>query len=184
MTTPEEAELSALLDEQALADAVHARRAAREGRERARELSTWVGTLRDLAERRATVQVRTETVVTIAGVLLAVAADHLVLGVAGGGLTVVARPAVTGVRVQDPEGRVAASGDRSAPSDRAMLEVLDRWREDAAPVHLVTRGGDTERGRLVSVGEDVVTVATNAGPSHVPSEAIVAVTVHGDVAGT
>jgi hypothetical protein len=176
-------ELSTLLDEHALDVAVRARRAAREGRDRARELATWIGALRDLAEERASVQVRTVTESTVTGALLGVAADHVVLRVAGGGLTVVAGAAITGVRVQDRAGAVPASGDRPAPSGRHLLEVLDRWREDAAPVLLVTRGGDSERGRLVTVGEDLVSLATAAGPLHVPEDAIVAVTVQGYPAG-
>jgi hypothetical protein len=173
-------EVTGLLDDEALDGAVRARRAVREGRDRARELSTWVGALRDLAERRATVQVRTVAGTDVTGALLAVATDHLVLRVAGGGLTVVARVAISGVREPGgPGASVPAAGDRPAPSDRALLEVLDRWREDAAPVHLVTWGGDGDRGRLVAVGEDVVSLSAAAGTLHVPVEAIVTVTVHG-----
>jgi hypothetical protein len=172
-------EVTGLLDEQALDDALRARRATREGRDRARELSTWVGALRDLAERSATVQVFTVAGTEVTGALLAVAVDHLVLRVAGGGLAVVARAAISGVRGAGSGPSVPAAGDRPAPSDRVLLEVLDRWREDAAPVHLVTRGGDGERGHLVTVGEDVVSLTAAAGTLHVPVEAIVTVTVHG-----
>lgn len=173
-----EHDLPALLDEAAVDAAIRTRRAAREGRDRARELATWVGALRDLSERSATVQVRTTSDVAPTGDLVSVAADHVVLRLHGGGFTVIARPAITGLRVVAPgtDAR-AAAGDRAAPSDQALLTVLDRWREDGAPVHLVTRGGDSERGRLVTVGEDVISLATSAGTLHVPADAVVSVTV-------
>jgi hypothetical protein len=171
-------ELSALLDDAAVDAAVRARRVAREGRDRARELATWVGALRDLAERTATVQVHTAADVACTGDLVSVAADHVVLRLHGGGFTVVARAAITGLRVVAPDTPAgAAAGARPAPSDQALLTVLDRWREDGAPVHLVTRGGDGERGRFVTVGEDVISLATSAGTLHVPADAIVSVTV-------
>ena len=170
-------ELSALLDEAAVDAAVRARRLAREGRDRARELATWVGTLRDLAERAAVVQIATVADVVVVGRLVGVATDHLVVRVAGGGLSVVARAATTAVRESEPGPATAGAGDRPAPTDQALLEVLDRWREDAAPVALVTRSGSTERGRLVTVGEDVLSVATATGTVHVPADAVVSVTV-------
>lgn len=168
-------DLSALLDEAAVDEAIRSRRAAREGRDRARELATWVGTLRDLAERGAAVQVSTVADTAPMGRLVGLAADHLVLQVPGGGFTVVARAHTTAVR--ETAGGAPAAGDRTAPTDQALLEVLDRWREDGAPAHLVTRGGATERGRLVTVGEDVLSLATSAGPLHVPVDAVVSVTV-------
>lgn len=173
-----EVQLAAVLDEAAVDDAIRARRAAREGRDRARELATWVGALRDLVERGADVQVATDADVVVTGRLVVVAVDHIVLRPSAGGLTLVARRATTGVRevtAGGPGG--AAAGDRVAPADQALLEVLDRWREDAAPVHLVTRGGASERGQLTTVGEDVVSLATSAGTLHVPADAIVSVTV-------
>jgi hypothetical protein len=175
---PADDDLSDLLDEAALDAAARARRAAREGRDRARELATWVGTLRDLVERAAVVQVRTVTATTPTGTLVGVAADHLVLRLRGGGLAVVARAATTGVQVVDGPARAApAAGDRRAPTDRALLEVLDRWREDGAEVHLTARGGATERGRIETVGEDVLSLTSSAGTVHLPADAIVSVTV-------
>lgn len=167
-------DLAALLDDVAVADAVRSRRVAREGRDRAREAATWTGTLRDLAERRASVHVRTADV-TVTGVLLGLADDHLVLRTPDGAIAVVARVATTAVRPLDEP--VPAAGDRPAPSGATLVEVLDRWREDGAPVHLVTRGGDTERGRLLTVGDDVVSLTTTAGVLHVPVDAIVSVAV-------
>jgi hypothetical protein len=169
-----ERELAALLDDAAVADAVRVRRAARAGRDRARETATWIGTLRDLAERRAGVRVRTADVAVV-GVLEGLAEDHLVLRTPDGAIVVVARAATTAVHhLDDP---VAAAGDRRPPSGTTLSEVLDRWREDGAPLHLVTRGGDTERGRLLSVGDDVVSLTTSAGVLHVPVDAIVTVTL-------
>lgn len=171
-------DLAALLDDEALAAARRERRAAREGRDRARELATWVGALRDLVEREAAVQVTTDTGVAVAGHLIGLAADHLVLRPPGGGWTVVARAATTAVRETDPAAvSAAAAGDRTAPSDQALLHVLDRWREEAAVVTVVLRGGTTERGRLVVVGEDVISLATTGGVLHVAADAVVAVTV-------
>lgn len=171
-------ELAELFDDAALEAAVRARRVAREGRDRARELATWVGALRDLVEREAAVQVATDSDVAVAGRLVGLAADHLLLRVPGGGLTVVARAATTAVRETDPAaGTAPAAGDRPAPTDRALLHVLDRWREDDAVVALVLRGGASERGRLVAVGEDVVSLATSAGVLHVAADAVVTATV-------
>ncbi|WP_157041582.1 hypothetical protein [Nitriliruptor alkaliphilus] len=175
----DQAALSALLDDAAVDAAVRARRIARDGRERARQVATWVGALRDLAEREADVQVHTDADVAVVGRLIGVASDHLLLRLDGGALTVVARPATTGVRETDGAAAATppAAGDRPAPTDQTLLEVLDRWHEDAATVHLVTRGGATERGRIVAVGEDVISLTTGAGTLHVPADAIVSVSV-------
>lgn len=172
-------EVADLLDTAAVTAAVEARRAAREVTERARELATWDGTVRDLAERTATVTVATIGPGTHRGALVGAAADHLVLRLADGGLTVVVADAVVSLRLapEQPVAHVPADGDRPPATASTLLEVLDRWREDGARCHVTTSDGGTERGRLRTVGEDVVSLVGSAGTVHLPAAAIVAVTI-------
>jgi hypothetical protein len=169
--------IAGLLDAAALAEAVRRRRAERQTRDRSRELATWVGTLRDLAEAAAVVTVTTTAGSAHRGVLVGVAADHLVVQ-PGNGVSVVARAAVVTVRPAVVDGSVRpAAGDRDPASAARLLDVLDRWREDAAPCHVTLRDGDVVQGHLGTVGEDVVSVVTGDGAVHLPVDAIVAVTV-------
>ncbi|MTV24537.1 hypothetical protein FTX61_03770 [Nitriliruptoraceae bacterium ZYF776] len=164
-------------DDAAVDAAIRARRSQHDAALRARESATWTGTLTDLAEARRSCQVRTEAGTAHTGTLDAVADDHLVLRGAGA-VTVLARAAVVAVRV-DASGRdLPATGDRPAPQDRTLDEVLGAWAEDRSPVHAVLRGGDAVLGTLTAVGVDVVSVTADGGGTvHLPLRAIVAVTV-------
>ena len=178
-STPGSDPVDDLLEAAAVDDAIRRRRAERDVRDRSRELATWSGTLRDLAERAVPVTVTTSAASTHRGVVLVVAADHVVIRAGDGALAAVATAVVVAVRA-DPSsvpGRGVADGRRSPASEARLVEVLDRWREDVAECVVLLTSGDRELGRLGAVGTDVVTVRTSAGTVHVPLAAVAAVTV-------
>lgn len=168
-----------LLEVAVVDEAIRQRRARRAARDRDRELATWDGTLRDLAERTTTVTLATRAGTSHRGVVVTVATDHLVLRGHDAALTAIRGATIVSAR-PDPASPVAATsadGRRPPPSEARFLEVLDRWREDGAPCLAVLASGDTERGELTTVGEDVVSLRTSAGTVHVPASALVIVTV-------
>jgi hypothetical protein len=148
-----------LTDEGQLADAIAARNEERELRQQASELATFAGTMRDLAEARRHVTVRCATGRSYRGQLLAVAVDHLVVRAGDRATVHVATDQVSAVTVDPAVTTGWAAGDRDAAQDRTLDEVLARAVEARPTVVLVTRGdGEVHRGRLLAVGEDVVSV--------------------------
>lgn len=171
-------------DDAAVDAAIAARRAQHDAAHRASESATWTGLLADLAEAAADVQVRTSAGTAHSGRLVAVAEDHLVVRSATA-VTVVARAEV--VTVQQPptdRRRSPVGGERPAPLDRTLDEVLAAWAEDRAPCRLVLRGDEVVDGLMVGVGVDLLAVvperdgvASRGQVVHVPLDAVVAVTV-------
>ncbi len=164
-----------LTDEGRVTEAIRDRNDERELRRQASEMATFAGTMRDLAEARRGVTVRCATGRAYQGALLAVAIDHLVIE-AGERRTVhVAMDQVNAIAV-DPTVSVGwAAGDRDAAQDRTLGEVLADVVGAQPAVVLVTRGdGEPHRGRLLAVGEDVVSVRVEGSGSvrYVPSSAL------------
>lgn len=148
-----------LADESAHQEAVRARAAERELRDRAVELAGWVGTLRDLAEAETSVSVRCRSGRVHHGTLLAVAEDFVAMRLPAGQLVALAGIAVTSVR-PEPGGRAAlAMGDRERAQDRTLLELLDRAASERRRIALCLDGSpEALQGVLAGVGEDVVTL--------------------------
>lgn len=169
-----------LADDGQLAEAIAARSAERELRQQASELATFAGTMRDLAEARRHVTVRCATGRSYQGELLAVAIDHLVVR-AGDRTTVhVASDQISAVTVDPAVTSRWAAGERAAAQDRTLDEVLANAVETRPTVVLVTRGdGEMHRGRLLAVGEDVVSVRGDGIghvrylPAHALSEIVI-----------
>lgn len=148
-----------LADESRLAEAIRDRGDSRELRRQAAEQATFAGTLRDLAEAGTGVVVRSASGRAYHGVILAVTVDHVVVRSGDGTVVHLAIDQVTSVQL-DPMVRAgAATGERDAAQDRTLDEVLADAVEVTPMVVLVTRGdGELHRGRLVAVGEDVVSI--------------------------
>lgn len=137
-----------------LTQAGQARARERWLRQQATEEATFTGLLRDLAERRAEVVVTT-TSSRHPGQLVGVGHDFCVVA-AGHGTTLVALAAVAAVAT--PTASVPAAGDRSAPLDQRLVDVLGDLAAERSPVRLQLRGGQLLSGDLISVGTDVISL--------------------------
>ncbi|MCC5947228.1 MAG: hypothetical protein JJT89_02125 [Nitriliruptoraceae bacterium] len=156
---PEPDPIVALTDDERLQSAITARSAARERRDRAAEVATWIGSLRDLAERSAAVVVRVAGDRVHRGALVAVGIDHLAVRLESGAVVLVAEDTVRSVRPEVGSGISVALGDRERAQDRTLVEALQLLYEDARTLTLVLRDvADPLPGRLVALGEDVVSV--------------------------
>lgn len=146
-----------LADAAAHDHAVRARAEARWRRERASDVATWMGTLRDLADRGAEVVVGSATGRRHSGRLTCVGADHLELSVLAGETILIALDAVCSVRAE-PGSASPATGDRDATDGPTLLEALERRMEASDPCSIVVAPGERLQGEIVALGEDVVTV--------------------------
>ena len=167
-------------DEGRTAEAVRERLVERELRQRASESATFAGTLRDLAEAATAVTLRVATGRSYQGALVAVAIDHVVLRSDAGASVHVAVDQVTAVQPGPGYPPAVATGERESAAGRTLDEVLFDALEERPTVALVTQGdGASHRGRLLAVGEDVLTLqATDAGmlryvPTHSVSEVVI-----------
>lgn len=170
--------LVGLTDDARLAEAISERSEQRELTTRATELATLVGTLRDLAERHAGVGVTTTSGRTYRGSALALAVDHVVLAT-GSGQRVFVRLDTIGLVRPDPDRRAPlAQGEREPAQDLLLLERCARWVEDRPAIALTVDGTtDLLRGRLLAVGDDLVSIALDGSrtPVYVAANAIEAV---------
>lgn len=150
-----------LLDEVRAGDASAARVRERWLRSRAEDGATLAGTLLDLAERAAPVSVRTTTGRTSHGSVVAVGTDFAALKGEEGRYTCLRLQAVAAVRPAVGERAAVATGDRLAPLDLLLVEVLAGLVPDR-PRLVVLAGGDLVAGELRAVGIDVVTLRLDA----------------------
>lgn len=168
-----------LVDDARVGEALAERNAERLLRQRAHDTASFVGTLRDLSERATTVVVVTAAGRRHRGALLGVARDHVVLAGPVGAVHVRLDVIVT-VRPQPGSGAVAAAGDRGAVDDLLLPELLARVLVDRPTVVLAFDGpGEVLRGRLETVGEDVLTVRPDGEGElvFVPARAVTEVVV-------
>lgn len=158
-----------------LHDAEVARRTMRrEFNDRAGELATWIGALLDLAERRVAVAVHLGGGRCHRGHLAAVGRDHLVLTGEGACTVLVALAAVRLVRPRLDADRGLARGDRPPAEGRTLLEALEGLLPTDPEVVVGIRAlPESLRGRVVGLGQDVLTLRTaDGGVSLVPHLAI------------
>jgi hypothetical protein len=167
-------------------EAVHeaALRARAEERTRhltATELATWIGTLRDLAEARRTITVHTAGGRAHRGRIVAVGVDHVALEAAHRVTVLLRRTTIRVVRPDPEQPAPAATGDRDQAQDRTLVEALERLVDRGGRVVLMLEGAAQPlTGRLVAVGEDVLTLRVDgAGGStaYAPIDAVVEVLV-------
>ena len=159
--------------DQRVADAAGARSRERWLRQQAAESATLVGTLVDLAERRADVAVIIGSR-TVTGRVTGVGQDGLVLAELSGAATLVALAHVAALRVAGRRpGTGEATGGRPAGAWR-VVDALAVLAAERSPVRLGVRGGDTLTGTLASVGEDVMTLLLPVGGqrAHVALQAL------------
>jgi hypothetical protein len=170
-----------LADEAAHEEAVRARAAERALRERATETASWVGTLRDLAERQIGVVLHGRSGRGHRGVLIAVAEDYVAMRLPGGQTVALAREAVTSVRPEPGLPATPATGDRDRAQDRTLLELIDRAAEERRRVAIAAEGvTDVLQGTLVGVGEDVISLRLDSherGMIYVRADAVLEVVV-------
>lgn len=156
--------------------AVRARLDERMRRDRAAELATWVGTLRDLAERRRIVVVTGGSGRVHSGALIAVGIDHVAMLQADGTVVLVALSAIRMLRTQPGSGSPAAMGDREHAQDRTLLEALARIADDRSPVAIYLADvAEGLHGEVLGFGDDVLTLRVGGhdrGTVYVPVGAI------------
>jgi hypothetical protein len=153
-----------LADEAAHEAAVRARAEQRSREERATEVASWVGTLRDLAERRLPVSLRASSGRVHRGALVAVGTDHVVLQLHAGTLALISLAATRAVRPEPGRTAPPVMGDRESAQDRTLIEAFARVVEDRRPVVLVIRDlEDPLQGEVIGLGEDVVTLRLEGG---------------------
>jgi len=174
--------LVGLTDDERLAAAIRERSQLRDLTQRATELATLVGTLRDLAERRAGVSLLTVSGRTHRGSLRAVSVDHVVLATTSGQQVLVRLDAIAVTR-PDPDSRAPlAQGDREPAADQLLPERVSLWVDDRPVLAVSVRGiGDLLRGRLLAVAEDLLTLSLDGArtPTYVTIAAIEAIAVEG-----
>jgi hypothetical protein len=164
-----------LTDRARLADAAASRVAQRDLTARATELATLAGTLHDLAEHRAGVVVTTTSGRTQHGSLAAVAVDHVGM-ITRAGQQVFLRTDAIAILRPDPSHRSALpQGERGPAQDMLLLERCERWLQAPPMLAIGPRGAaELVRGRLLSVAEDLLTIALEGThtTAHVAAHAI------------
>jgi hypothetical protein len=153
------------VDEARAAEHLEARQRERRLLQQAEEEASLAGTLLDLAERGTAVTVRTETGRAHRGLITTVAHDFVALRTDGGTDLLVRLAAVVVVRPHAGERQPAATGDRPAPSDARLVEVLAELAPDRTRVGITCRGvAERLAGELRAVGLDVVTLRLDGDP--------------------
>lgn len=169
-----------LRDDEALRTAVEARGDQRLLTRVASESATFAGTLLDLAERRVGATLLLQDDHAVQGLVVSVAPDHVVLATDADQHTHVRTEAIVAARVDHDVHVPVAQGHRDVRDGLRLMERLTRWEEER-PVLAVVVQGRTEplRGRLVAVGEDVISLdlTDDRHPSYIPGHAIHAVMV-------
>lgn len=155
------------LADRAAHDAARRERAAlRHRQEQAAATATWLGTLRDLAERAMPVVLTASAGRSHRGQLVGVGADHVVLEVAERSFLLIATDTIRSLRPEPERLAGAATGGRGVASTRTLADVLDRHAEQRAEVAVHLRDTDEViEGRVLAVGEDLVSLRTTTGRS-------------------
>jgi hypothetical protein len=172
--------LVGLTDEARLAEAIAERSEQRELTERASELATLAGTLRDLAERTAGIGLTTRSGRTFHGSALAVAVDHVAVGTPAGQHVFVRLDRVAVVRPDQASRAPVAQGERAPAQDLLLLERCARWVADRPALAVAVDGvDDLLRGRLLAVADDVLSLALDGTrtPTYVAGAAVEAIAV-------
>jgi len=172
-----------LTDRSTVRDAVAARGRERDRRDRAVEVATWQGTLRDLAEREEHVVIRTAGDLVHRGVLLAVGIDHVAVRFANRTTVLLAADTLRSVRPEPGSTAPAAMGDRERSQDRTLIEALALMIEHGPELVLGLRDmTDPVAGTVIGLGEDVVTVRLSGedrATAYLPVSAIREIVVPG-----
>lgn len=172
-----------LTDQASLREAIASREEERSRRDRAVDVATWEGTLRDLAERRARLVVHTAGDRTHRGSLIAVGIDHVAIRLANGTTVLVASDTVRSVRPEPGSVANVATGDRERSQDRTLVEALGRIAEERPTVVVALRDlTDALTGTIIGLGEDIISLRVegfDASVVYVPAPALREVIVPG-----
>lgn len=175
---PAEDPLVGVADHVRVRDAIAERTRQRDLTREAVESATLLGTMRDLAERQAGVTLTTATGRSHRGSLVAVSTDHVVVSTPSRHLVHVRLGTVVVVR-PDPDSRAPLpQGDRRPPQDKYLLERCAEWVADRPALGVAITGvRELLRGRLVSVGDDVVALSLDGSrsPTYLAGDAIEAI---------
>jgi hypothetical protein len=156
-------ELLRLLDDARADERVASRGRERMLRQVAEDSARLAGTLLDLAERGSTVTIRTTAARAHHGTIRLVATDFCVVATEAGDVWL-ALDGITVVRPHPTERHAPATGDRPS-RDLLLVEALARISPERPRVALVTEGGESTAGELRAVGEDVLTLRLDGGPT-------------------
>lgn len=132
-------------------------------RQQVAESATLAGTLVDLAEQGATATLALGSH-QITGRLAGVGEDGCVVADRAGGVIVVALVHLVAVQIAGRRRGAGgeATGDRAPAGAWTVVDALGALAAERSPVRLGVTNGDTVRGDLVSIGEDVLTVRTGS----------------------
>lgn len=148
-----------LADNASVQEAVRQRQQRRDIAHVEADIATLVGTLRDLAERRVGITLHSDDDHRIQGVVVAVAIDHVVVATPSHQRALLPLDAVHYVRTDPGIAAGVARSDRLAAQDLLLQERIAHWQGDQPHLAVFVRGRpDPLRGRLVAIGEDVVTL--------------------------
>jgi hypothetical protein len=132
-------------------------------REQAAASATWTGTLVDLAEQRALVTVAVMNQ-RRRGRLVGVGRDFFVLDAEGSGRAhLISLNAVSALWPDGPNAGFSA-GTRRGALDLTLIMALGLLAEQRAPISVLTGAGIETAGELLTVGEDMLTLRTEAPP--------------------
>lgn len=143
-------------------EASRARSRQRWLRRQAEDEATFAGVLVDLAEREATVLMRTTSGRRHRAIVAVVGTDFVLVRAEGDRWLLLPFTAVTTVRPVEEQGRTAA-GRRAPTVDLLLGEALEVMAGDRASVAVVAAADpDPTVGELEAVGDDVLTVRVGA----------------------
>ena len=151
-----------LLDEARADELAAARVRERWLRQQATESATLLGTLLDLAESGAGINISVRGGRRHDGRLVGLGHDLAVV-IERGSHVVLRLAAVTVVRPSPGSGAAAASGTRTATLDLHFGELLARVVDDQPDVAVSLESGEVLTGALLAAGEDVLTLRLAAG---------------------
>jgi hypothetical protein len=129
-------------------------------RDQASASASWAGVLIDLAEQAATVVIGMGRL-RCSGRIVGVARDFCVLQQSGGRPALIALEAISAVWPPS-RGAESPAGDRRPSLALSMAGALSALADERARVSLTLSDGDQVEGELVTVGEDVITLRTEA----------------------
>lgn len=166
----------ALADDAAVSVAIASRSEQQARLQRATEVATWTGTLRDLAERASPLVVRTAGDRVHHGRLVAVGIDHVAVAVPDAMVVLIATDTLRSIRLAPGHRAPVATGDRERSQDRTLIEALDFLIEERRDVVIRLRqSADLLTGQIVGLGDDVVTMRFahgEHGTVYLPTHAI------------
>lgn len=162
--------MTELVDEARHRDALARRSGERWLRQQAQDRATLSGVLLSAGEHATTVAVRTSVATVRSGTVRGVGLDHVALA-CDEQVALLRLGAVTMVTLEPGTASTVAGAAREG-FDRTFDEALANVAAELSPVALTLTGGGRVSGVLRSVGEDVATIATDAGIVFVPLGAI------------